>query len=65
MTVKLAKLPPMVTDVAPAKLVPVMEMLAPPAGDPTVGETLVMVGGAGLVPLYSNAPILGAVKDLV
>ena len=52
-TLKLAGAPPIVTDVAPATLVPVMVMLVPPAADPTEGETLINVGAGGIVPLYS------------
>ena len=48
-TVKLTVVPPMVTAVAPAKSVPVMTMLVPPAAGPAEGETLVTVGAvAGL-----------------
>ena len=64
-TVKLAALPPIVTEVAPATSVPVMEMLVPPAAGPAEGETLAKVGAGGVVPLYSKAPILGAVEDRV
>ena len=39
-----AVVPPMVTPVAPVKLVPVMVMLVPPATGPLVGEILVTVG---------------------
>lgn len=52
-TVKVTAEPPMVTAVAPAKSVPVMVMLVPPAVDPTDGETLVTVGAAGIAPSYS------------
>jgi hypothetical protein len=46
-TVKLvAAVPPMVTAVAPVKLVPVMVMLVPPAVGPDEGETVLMVGPA-------------------
>ena len=46
-TVKLVTtVPPMVTAVAPVKLVPVMVMAVPPAVEPLVGEILVMVGAA-------------------
>jgi hypothetical protein len=38
----------MVTPVAPVKLVPVMEILVPPATGPLVGEILVTVGAATL-----------------
>ena len=41
-----AAVPPMVTPVAPVKLVPVMVMLVPPAIGPLVGEILVTVGAA-------------------
>lgn len=58
-----AAVPPMVTEVAPAKSVPVMVMLVPPAPDPVEGETLVTVGTGGIVPLNSKAPILGEVVD--
>ena len=63
-TVKLTAVPPMVTEVAPAKSVPVMVMLVPPAADPVVGETLVTVGAVGVEPPNSKAPILlGVVVD--
>ena len=52
-TVKLTAVPPMVTEVAPAKSVPVMVMLVPPAPDPVEGETLITVGADGIVPLNS------------
>ena len=52
-TAKLTAVPPMVTAVAPAKSVPVMVMLVPPAAAPAEGETLVTVGAAGTAPLYS------------
>ena len=52
-TANLTAVPPIVTAVAPAKSVPVMVMLVPPAEDPTEGETLVTVGAAGIAPLYS------------
>jgi len=39
-----AAMPPMVTTVAPVKLVPVMMIFAPPAADPAEGETLVTAG---------------------
>ena len=38
--------PPMVTPVAPVKLVPVMVMLVPPATGPLTGEILLTVGAA-------------------
>ena len=59
-----AALPPMVTAVAPVRLFPVIVMLVPPKVEPLEGEILVTVG-AGPIPLYSNAPMLGAVEDLV
>ena len=59
-TVKLTAVPPMVTAVAPAKSVPVMVMLVPPAADPAEGETLVTVGATGIA---SKAPILGVVDE--
>ena len=52
-TTKLAVVPPMVTEVAPAISAPVIVILVPPAVDPEEGETLVTVGAAGTVPLYS------------
>ena len=52
-TEKLTAVPPTLTAVAPAKSVPVMVMVAPPAADPTEGETLVTVGAGGIVPLNS------------
>ena len=52
-TTKLAAVPPMVTEVAPAMSTPVIVILVPPAVDPEEGETLVTVGAAGTVPLYS------------
>ena len=62
-TVKLTAVPPMLTAVAPAKLLPVIVILVPPAADPVEGETLVTVGAGGIVPLNSKAPILGAVEE--
>jgi hypothetical protein len=62
-TAKLAAVPPMVTEVAPPTPVPVMVMLVPPAAAPAEGETLAKVGADGVAPLYSKAPILGAVED--
>ena len=60
----LAAVPPMVTEVAPAMLVPVMVMFVPPAPDPVVGETLATVGAVGVEPPNSKAPILlGVVVD--
>ncbi len=54
-TVKLTAVPPMVTEVAPAMLAPVMVMFVPPAPDPVVGETLVTVGiGTGGVVLVNS-----------
>ena len=41
-----AATPPIVTPVAPVKLVPIMVMLVPPAVEPLVGEILVTVGAA-------------------
>lgn len=41
-----AAVPPMVTLVAPVKLVPVMVTDVPPVVGPLVGETAVTVGGA-------------------
>ena len=64
-TVKLTAVPPMVTEVAPARSAPVMVMLVPPAPDPVEGETLVTVGAGGIVPLYSKAPMLGVVADRI
>ena len=52
-TVKLTAVPPMVTEVAPAMLVPVMVMLVLPAANPVEGETLVTVGNGGIAPLNS------------
>ena len=52
-TVKLTAVPPMVTEVAPAMSAPVIVILVPPAEYPEEGETLVTVGAAGTVPLYS------------
>ena len=44
-TVKLeAAVPPIVTAVAPVKLIPVMVMVVPPATGPLVGEILVRIG---------------------
>ena len=60
-TVKLTAVPPMVTEVAPAKLVPVMVMLVPTEANPAEGETLVTEGTGGIVLVYSKAPILGVV----
>ena len=60
-TVKLTAVPPMVTEVAPAKSVPVMVMLVPPAANPAEGETLVTEGTGGIVLVNSKAPILGVV----
>ncbi len=60
----LAAVPPMVTEVAPAMLVPVMVMFVPPALDPVEGKTLVTVGSSGVEPPNSKAPILlGVVVD--
>ncbi len=54
-TVKLTAVPPMVTEVAPAMLAPVMVMGVPPAPDPVIGETLVTVGiGTGGVVLVNS-----------
>ena len=64
-TVKLTAVPPMVTEVAPARSAPVMVMLVPPAPDPVEGETLVTVGAGGIVPLYSKAPMLGVAADRI
>ena len=50
---KLAAVPPRRTEVAPARLVPVMVMLVPPVVAPAEGETLVTVGADGSAPLYS------------
>ncbi len=52
-TTKLAAVPPIVTEVAPAMSVPVIVILVPPAVDPAEGEMLVTIGAAGTVPLYS------------
>ena len=41
-----AAVPPMVTAVAPVRLVPVIVTLVPPRGVPLVGEMAVTVGGA-------------------
>ena len=62
-TVKLTAVPPMVTEVAPAKSVPVMVILVPPAPDPVEGETLVTEGAGGIVLVNSKAPILGVEED--
>lgn len=43
---KAATVPPMVTSVAVAKLVPVMVILVPPPVGPDEGETVSMVGAA-------------------
>ena len=43
---RVAAVPPMVTAVAPVRLVPVMVTLVPPAEPPLVGEMLVTVGRA-------------------
>ena len=47
-----AATPPIVTPVAPVKLVPVMVMTVPPAVEALLGEILVTVG-TGAVPLNS------------
>ena len=44
--IPLADAPPMVTPVAPVKLVPVMVTLVPPAAGPTLGLIAVTVGAA-------------------
>ena len=46
-----AGLPPMVTAVAPVKLIPVMVMVVPPATGPLVGDILVTIGTG--IPLNS------------
>ena len=46
-----AGLPPMVTAVAPVKLIPVIVMVVPPATGPLVGEILVTIGTG--IPLNS------------
>ena len=48
-----AAIPPMVTEVTPATLVPVMVMIVPPAIGPAEGETLATVDAGGIIPLYS------------
>ena len=45
-TTLVAAAPPMVTPVAPVKLVPVIVTLVPPVVGPEVGEIAVTVGGA-------------------
>ena len=49
-TVKLvAATPPIVTEVAPVRLVPVMVILVPPEVKPLVGKILITVGAAMMV----------------
>jgi hypothetical protein len=55
--IAVAAFPPIVTDVAPVKFVPVMVTLVPPAADPLFGEIAVTVGVAA----YVNSPIPVAV----
>ena len=54
----LAATPPMVTLVAPVKLVPMITISVPPAVGPKVGETVEMVGSERST--YSNAAVLVA-----
>ena len=46
LTENVATLPPMVTAVAPVKLVPVIVTLVPPESEPLVGEILLTIGAA-------------------
>ena len=56
-TILVAALPPTVTLLAPVKLVPVIVNGVPPLVGPEVGETLAMVGAAGVI----NSNALGIV----
>ena len=56
-TTFVASTPPIVTLLAPVKLVPVIVNGVPPLVGPEVGETLVMVGAAGVI----NSNALGLV----
>ena len=64
LTVKLVTgIPPIVTEVAPVKFVPVIVAVVPPAIDPLEGEIEVKVGGGGVVKLAMGLnPANGAIE---